>query len=228
MTSVLVVTGAGVTTSYLVADQNPTGYAQVLDEIQNGAVSRTYSYGLSLISQKLIANGQGPFFYGYDGHGSVRFLTSSTGTITDTYDYDAFGNLIAIAGNAPRGRAVEDFIFSQVLGRARILSQNFPVIDDWFQGIATSIKSIDLTAASYQTGASILGRLEAVAEALNGFNGITRPALTIAANQIKEQVLIVALEDGAATVEQELALKSFLQNAAQQFPNIKVVYQFIP
>ena len=39
-------------------------------------------------------------FYGYDGHGSVRQLTDSTGAITDTYDYDAFGNLIASTGTS--------------------------------------------------------------------------------------------------------------------------------
>jgi len=44
-------TVAGVTTTYLVSDQNPTGYAQVLDEMQNGAVTRTYSYGLELINE---------------------------------------------------------------------------------------------------------------------------------------------------------------------------------
>ena len=37
-------------------------------------------------------------FYAYDGHGSVRALTSSTGAITDTYDYDAFGNLLHSTG----------------------------------------------------------------------------------------------------------------------------------
>jgi RHS repeat-associated protein len=37
-------------------------------------------------------------FYGYDGHGSVRFLTDAAGTITDTWDYDAFGNLISRTG----------------------------------------------------------------------------------------------------------------------------------
>ena len=42
-----------------------------------------------------------PSFYGYDGHGSVRQLTNSSGTITDTYDYDAFGNLVSRAGNTP-------------------------------------------------------------------------------------------------------------------------------
>jgi len=44
-------TVAGVTTNYLVDTQNPTGYAQVVDELQSGAVSRTYSYGLERLSQ---------------------------------------------------------------------------------------------------------------------------------------------------------------------------------
>jgi hypothetical protein len=87
--------------SYLVADQNLTGYAQVIDELQNGTVSRSYTYGLSLINQRLIANGQGLSFFGFDGHGSVRYLTNSTGVVTDTYDYDAFGNLISSAGSTP-------------------------------------------------------------------------------------------------------------------------------
>jgi RHS repeat-associated protein len=39
--------------------------------------------------------------YGYDGHGSVRQLTSSTGATTDTYDYDAFGNLVNSTGTTP-------------------------------------------------------------------------------------------------------------------------------
>ena len=39
-------------------------------------------------------------YYGYDGHGSVRFLTddASTPNIKDTYDYDAYGNLVATTG----------------------------------------------------------------------------------------------------------------------------------
>jgi RHS repeat-associated protein len=42
-----------------------------------------------------------PSFYGYDGHGSVRQLTNSAGTVTDTYDYDAFGNLTNSTGTTP-------------------------------------------------------------------------------------------------------------------------------
>ena len=45
--------------------------------------------------------------------------------------------------------------------------------------------------------------------------------------QITERVLIVAIEDGAATVEQELALKAFLRDYKSVWPNIKIVLQFI-
>jgi RHS repeat-associated protein len=95
-------TVGGVTTNYLVDTQNPTGYAQVVDELQSGAVTRTYSYGLERISEiQPINSTLTTSFYGYDGHGSVRFLTNSAGAVTDSYDYDAFGNLINSSGSTP-------------------------------------------------------------------------------------------------------------------------------
>jgi choice-of-anchor C domain-containing protein len=84
-------TAGGVTTGFLVDDRNPTGYAQVLEELVGGAVERSYTYGLKLISQK---QASGVSFYGYDGHGSVRYLTDVSGNVTDTYSYEAFGNLV--------------------------------------------------------------------------------------------------------------------------------------
>jgi RHS repeat-associated protein len=129
---------ATTTTSYLVADQNLTGYAQVLDELQGGTVTRTYSYGLSLISQRLTANGQGLSFYGFDGHGSVRFLTNSTGAVTDTYDYDAYGNLIAQTGTTPNNYLFAGEQFDSTLGiyynRTRYYDQRqgrFWTMDTW-------------------------------------------------------------------------------------------------
>jgi len=95
-------TVGGVTTNYLVDTQNPTGYAQVVDELQNGTVTRSYSYGMERISESQTLNSSWtPSFYGYDGHGSVRQLTNSAGAVTDTYDYDAFGNLSNQTGSTP-------------------------------------------------------------------------------------------------------------------------------
>jgi hypothetical protein len=37
-----------------------------------------------------------PFSLRYEGHGPVGVLTGPTGAFTDTYDFDAFGNLTLI------------------------------------------------------------------------------------------------------------------------------------
>jgi RHS repeat-associated protein len=95
-------TAGGVTTRYLVDDLNPTGYAQVMDELVNGTVQREYVYGLQRISQDQLLSGTWtPSFYGYDGMGSVRQLTSLNGAVTDTYSYDGFGNLLSSTGATP-------------------------------------------------------------------------------------------------------------------------------
>ncbi len=384
-------TVGSVTTKYLVDTNNPTGYAQVADELQNGAVTRSYSYGLERISETQSIGGTvATSFYGYDGHGNVRQLTNSTGAVTDTYDYDAFGNLINstgstpnvylfageaydaalglyynrarylntatarfwsmdnyegdpesplslhkytyasansvdvidpsgneslvsisistalnvtletlpisaairagqfayrvghgvdlgmaaqeaiidllqdaaltfatagllryavgtlplraagttfvraansiwnVAGNYARGQAVENFIFENVLGRARQLAWNFPIIDDFFQGVATSIKSLDLTAASYETRAAVYAKLAGYAEDLSNFAGRRWAGQIVDGALIKDRVLVVAIEDGAATVEQELGLRQFLNDAKTLWPNIKVAIQTIP
>jgi hypothetical protein len=71
-------TVAGVTTNYLVGTENPTGYAQVVDELLDGTVARSYSHGLERISETQTQNATlTTSFYGYEGHGSVRQLTSS-------------------------------------------------------------------------------------------------------------------------------------------------------
>jgi RHS repeat-associated protein len=95
-------TVGGVTVKYLVDTNNPTGYAQVVEELEGGVVRRAYTYGHELISQRQSAGGAwAASFYGYDGHGSVRLLTDAAGVVTDTYDYDAFGNIVARTGTTP-------------------------------------------------------------------------------------------------------------------------------
>ena len=95
-------TVGGATTRYLVDNLNPTGYAQVVEEVVGGAVQRTYTYGLQRINQNQPSSGTWtPSFYGYDGFGSVRQLTNSSGAVTDTYDYDAWGNAVNTTGSTP-------------------------------------------------------------------------------------------------------------------------------
>jgi hypothetical protein len=68
-------------------------------------VKRAYNYGLAAIGQRQAG---GTTFYGYDGHGSVRVLTDATATITDRYDYDAFGvAMTSETGGAARSLAAD-------------------------------------------------------------------------------------------------------------------------
>src|SRR2546427_8817213 len=80
-------------------------YAQVVDELQGGAVVKSFTYGHERISQRMA--GGSLSFYQYDGQGSVRQLTSATGAISDAYEYDAFGNLIYHSGTTPN-----DYLFA--------------------------------------------------------------------------------------------------------------------
>jgi RHS repeat-associated protein len=122
-------TAGGVTTKYLIDSLNPTGYSQVLDELVSGSVTRTYAYGLQRISEnQLVSSTWTPSFYGYDGHGNVRFLTSTTGAVGNTYQFDAFGMPIASAGTTANTYLYSGERFDQNIGlyhlRARYYNQN--------------------------------------------------------------------------------------------------------
>ncbi|MGD0832397.1 MAG: RHS repeat-associated core domain-containing protein [Terracidiphilus sp.] len=92
----------GVTTQYLVDNMNPTGLPQVVEESVNVVVQRRYAYGKQRISETQLINGSWTTsYYSYDAQGNVRQLTNAAGVVTDTYDYDAFGNLINHTGSTP-------------------------------------------------------------------------------------------------------------------------------
>ncbi|MCC3519827.1 MAG: hypothetical protein JGK25_31040 [Microcoleus sp. PH2017_18_LLB_O_A] len=85
----------GQETRYLIDANQP--YAQVLEEYApGGAVQTSYVYGNDLISQN---RGGVRSFYHVDGLGSTRALTNASSTVTDTYDYEAYGSLLGSVGN---------------------------------------------------------------------------------------------------------------------------------
>ena len=85
---------------YLIDDQSPSGYPQVVAEFNSlsSAPLRTYAYGLSLID--IVSSGTTSYAL-TDGQGSVRALFSDTSaaSLTDNYDFDAYGVLTANSGS---------------------------------------------------------------------------------------------------------------------------------
>jgi YD repeat-containing protein len=84
----------GVTTYYLTDTQNPTGYAQPLEQKSSPTAtpSVTYFLGDRVFAQ---ADSTGNVTYLLpDGHGSTSQLANSSGTVTAAFQYDAFGTAL--------------------------------------------------------------------------------------------------------------------------------------
>ena len=78
------------TTSYVVDTSLP--YASVVEEYSGAGTtpSARYDYGDDLVRMD---RGSGVYYYIYDGLGSTRQLVNTSGAVTDTWGYSAFGEL---------------------------------------------------------------------------------------------------------------------------------------
>jgi RHS repeat-associated protein len=85
--------------------------------LQPATLNLVYTYGHTLISQDRLEGAVWrTSFYGVDGHNNVRYLTDLNGRVTDTYDYDAYGNLISRTGTTPNNYLFSGEQFDPDLG----------------------------------------------------------------------------------------------------------------
>jgi hypothetical protein len=76
---------------------------------------------------------------------------------------------------------------------------NYPVIDKIPNGVATSVKSIDLNATTYQNEASLANRLNKLIDDVREFNGVTWGGLPISDIDIKGRAVQVIVPRGSIT-----------------------------
>lgn len=100
-----------------------------------------------------------------------------------------------------RGRYLEDLL-------GRTLNRTFPVIDKIPNGIATSIKSIDLSAASYQNPRILINRLGDNINDLEELGDTGRGGDAILKSDIKGRVLSLAIPKGSMTKQQKIVIES--------------------
>jgi len=98
------------------------------------------------------------------------------------------------------GWADRGWYFDVRLGRT--LHKNFPVIDKIPNGIATSIKSIDLGAASYQNMTVLIKRLSEYAGEVSEFVGGKLGNDVVKSSEIRGRALEVAIPKGTMTPKQ--------------------------
>jgi hypothetical protein len=92
---------------------------------------------------------------------------------------------------------------------------NYPVVDIWEDNIATSIKSVDLNAATYQNMSNLASNLNRSMNQLADFNGTTFNELTIEADQIEGRVLDVVVPKGSLTDAQRAVFDQARIRASQ-------------
>jgi hypothetical protein len=111
-----------------------------------------------------------------------------------------------------RGREIEEMVGATRHGRA-----NFPVVDRWVpsEGIATSIKSLDLTADSYQKANNLKSKVRGYINEIRKFTGAQRGELSIYAADIKGRRLTLVVPP-RKTSDQKQALDEMKIYATQR------------
>jgi len=102
---------------------------QVVAEINgSGNVTDKYIRGINLI---YFDNSSTKSYYLFNGHGDVVHLTDTSGTVTKSYDYDAFGNLFT-------GEADAVMLWGDVTGDGSFNSIDFLVVRQFLLGMIHS------------------------------------------------------------------------------------------
>jgi len=106
------------------------------------------------------------------------------------------------SGWAARGRYFEEQLSDLSL------HPNFQTIDNFTNGIATSIKSIDLNAAAYQDTAQLTYRLSKYINDVSEYDGGYSADDEVASSAIAGRVLSLAIPKGSMTETQRVAIEA--------------------
>jgi len=100
---------------------------------------------------------------------------------------------------------------------------NYPVIDKMPDGVVTSVKSIDLNAATYQNDISLGNRLLQYTEDVRDFDGARWGGLNIQAAQITGRAVQLIVPKGSMTDAQRVVLDCVRQIAKQNNRSVDII-----
>ncbi len=105
------------------------------------------------------------------------------------------------------------FVYEQMMGGN--LVKNFPVIDKFVKGVATSIKTLNLKAVTYSKPNAVYNTLKGYINKLHNFQGATKGGIEVTKDAIKTKVLNVGIPRGATKSQVEQIYKA--QEYAKRF-----------
>lgn len=99
----------------------------------------------------------------------------------------------------------------------------FPVIDRFVDGVATSIKSIDLSANSYQSMSALTATMTRYINKLSTFAGAARMGATVRGPEITARTLEVIVPSGSATAAQQAVINAAVQYGQTVGVAVKII-----
>jgi hypothetical protein len=114
-----------------------------------------------------------------------------------------------------RGLAIEELLGGN-------LPPGFPVVDRYVDGVVTSIKSIDLRAASYQDSTVLARTIDDYVDKVSGFNGARRSGAEIRPTDIQARELELAVPPGSMSVDQQKVINASAARAKDMNVTVKV------
>lgn len=105
------------------------------------------------------------------------------------------------------------------------LPRGFPVIDRFQNGVATSIKSIKLSAPTYQDAATLARTVKRYVDRVAAYQGQVRPwgGVTIQPGQITARELQLAIPGGNIPAAQQAVLNTAAQRAQRLGVQLTVI-----
>jgi RHS repeat-associated protein len=97
------------------------------------------------------------------------------------------------------GPGARGFVYEEMLGLKGLMkSSNFPVIDAFYKGVATSVKTMDIFAKKYIKDGAVTKQLTKYVDDLANFKGRTWGDDVVKGSDIEKRVLEVGIPKGAS------------------------------
>ena len=119
-----------------------------------------------------------------------------------------------------RGNAIEAILGAAAGGA---LPRTFPVIDRFLNGVATSVKSLDLAAKTYQNVGNLTSTIRGFVNSLANFKGAQLGNAVVEGRDITTRVLEIVVQKGALTIEQANAIAGLAKSAQANGVLIRVI-----
>ena len=103
------------------------------------------------------------------------------------------------------GWSARGFEIERMVGASRGLEQlpdGFKTIDFFANGTATSVKSLDLAAKTYQSAGPLRSKLNGYVDTLANFQGARKEGVVVSEQAIRTRELVLVLETGVGTATQ--------------------------